>query len=197
MLRYVPKLIEIQGSRLCLVGWSLGGVLAYACAIGLRRLGKDVRGFVGLIDAVRAGEIPPDQGGSRKRWDRYAAFAEGVQRDHPNPVRNIDDEGQVRFVLDAVSQSGVQIRRDHRTPTHVVSGQPGDRHRPDPAVRRACRPLHDRSRYHDDAIMFNYLRVRQPDGRWGERFRPRVVPIGGEHIQAIGRSRSSPRWANT
>jgi len=26
-----------------LAGWSLGGVLAYACAIGLKQLGKDVR----------------------------------------------------------------------------------------------------------------------------------------------------------
>ncbi|PJE19697.1 MAG: polyketide synthase, partial [Mycobacterium sp.] len=53
--QYVPKLIEMQGDGpYILAGWSLGGVLAYACAIGLKRLGKDVR-WVGLIDAVRAG----------------------------------------------------------------------------------------------------------------------------------------------
>ena len=46
-----------------LAGWSLGGVLAYACAIGLKQAGADVR-FVGLIDAVRPGRgDPPDQGG--------------------------------------------------------------------------------------------------------------------------------------
>ena len=37
-----------------LAGWSLGGALAYACAIGLKQAGADVR-FVGLIDAVRPG----------------------------------------------------------------------------------------------------------------------------------------------
>lgn len=97
-----------------LVGWSLGGVLAYACAIGLRRLGKDVR-FVGLIDAVRAGEeIPQTKEEIRKRWDRYAAFAEKtfnvtIPAIPYEQLEELDDEGQVRFVLDAVSQSGVQI----------------------------------------------------------------------------------------
>ena len=55
---YVPKLLEMQGNGpFILAGWSLGGALAYACAIGLKRAGADVR-FVGLIDAVRAGEEP-------------------------------------------------------------------------------------------------------------------------------------------
>ncbi|MBV9515395.1 MAG: acyltransferase domain-containing protein, partial [Mycobacteriaceae bacterium] len=52
--QYVPKLREMAGDGpFVLVGWSLGGVLAYACAIGLRQQGCDVP-FVGLIDAVRA-----------------------------------------------------------------------------------------------------------------------------------------------
>ena len=43
--QYVPKLMEMQGDGpYILAGWSLGGVLAYACAIGLKRLGKDVAG---------------------------------------------------------------------------------------------------------------------------------------------------------
>src|SRR6202011_2025482 len=71
--QYVPKLIEMQGDGpYILAGWSLGGVLAYACAIGLKQLGKDVQ-WVGLIDAVRAGEeIPQTKEEIRKRWDRYA-----------------------------------------------------------------------------------------------------------------------------
>src|SRR5262249_25307446 len=53
--QYVPKLRELQGDGpFILVGWSLGGVLAYACAIGLKEQGCDVA-FVGLLDAVRAG----------------------------------------------------------------------------------------------------------------------------------------------
>src|SRR3954469_23318199 len=51
---YVPKLLEMHDGAFILAGWSLGGVLAYACAIGLKQAGADVR-FVGLIDAVRAG----------------------------------------------------------------------------------------------------------------------------------------------
>ncbi len=75
--QYVPKLIEMQGDGpYVLAGWSLGGVLAYACAIGLKRLGKDVR-WVGLIDAVRPGEeVPQTKAEIRKRWERYARFAE-------------------------------------------------------------------------------------------------------------------------
>src|ERR1700731_4769248 len=75
--QYVPKLREIAGDGpFILVGWSLGGVLAYACAIGLRQQGCDVP-FVGLIDAVRAGEeIPQTKEETRRRWERYARFAE-------------------------------------------------------------------------------------------------------------------------
>ncbi|MDT5044766.1 MAG: polyketide synthase 13, partial [Mycobacterium sp.] len=52
--QYVPKLRQLCGDGpFILVGWSLGGVLAYACAIGLKQQGCDVP-FVGLIDAVRA-----------------------------------------------------------------------------------------------------------------------------------------------
>ncbi|HXO53964.1 MAG TPA: acyltransferase domain-containing protein, partial [Mycobacterium sp.] len=74
---YVPKLLEMGGNGpFILAGWSLGGVLAYACAIGLKRAGADVR-FVGLIDAVRAGEeVPQTKEETRARWDRYARFAE-------------------------------------------------------------------------------------------------------------------------
>ena len=32
---YVPKLLEMHDGPFILAGWSLGGVLAYACAIGL------------------------------------------------------------------------------------------------------------------------------------------------------------------
>ncbi|MGZ8713210.1 MAG: polyketide synthase Pks13, partial [Mycobacterium sp.] len=112
---YVPKLMEINGGRpFILAGWSLGGVLAYACAIGLKKAGADVR-FVGLIDAVRPGEpILQTKEETRARWDRYARFAERtfnveVPEIPYEELEKLDDEGQVRFVLDVVSQSGVQI----------------------------------------------------------------------------------------
>ncbi len=190
---YVPKLIEMQGDGpYILAGWSLGGVLAYACAIGLKRLGKDVE-FVGLIDAVRAGEeIPQTKEEIRKRWDRYARFAEKtfnvtIPEIPYEQLEELDDEGQVRFVLDAVKESGVQIPAgiiehqrtsylDHRA-IDTAQIQPYDGHV----------TLYMADRYHDDAIMFEpRYAVRKPDGGWGEYVSDlEVVPIGGEHIQAI------------
>ncbi len=191
--QYVPKLIELQGDGpYILAGWSLGGVLAYACAIGLKRLGKDVK-WVGLIDAVRAGEeIPQTKDEVRKRWDRYAKFAEKtfnvtIPAIPYEQLEELDDEGQIRFVLDAVSQSGVQIPAgiiEHQRTSYLDNRaidtaeiQPFDGHV----------TLYMADRYHDDAIMFEpRYAVRKPDGGWGEYVADlEVVPIGGEHIQAI------------
>jgi polyketide synthase 13 len=191
--QYVPKLIEMQGDGpYILAGWSLGGVLAYACAIGLKRLGKDVR-WVGLIDAVRAGEeIPQTKEEVRKRWDRYAKFAEKtfnvtIPAIPYEQLEELDDDGQVRFVLDAVSQSGVQIPAgiiEHQRTSYLDNRaidtaeiQPFDGHV----------TLYMADRYHDDAIMFEpRYGIRKPDGGWGEYVADlEVVPIGGEHIQAI------------
>lgn len=101
---YVPKLLDMHKGPFVLAGWSLGGALAYACAIGLKQAGADVR-FVGLIDCVRPGE-PIDQSkeGMRARWDRYARFAERtfnveVPEIPYEELEKLDDEGQVRFVL--------------------------------------------------------------------------------------------------
>jgi polyketide synthase 13 len=191
--QYVPKLRELQGDGpFILVGWSLGGVLAYACAIGLKQQGCDVP-FVGLIDAVRAGEeIPQTKEETRKRWERYARFAERtfnveipeIPYEH---LEELDDEGQVKFVLEAVSQAGVQIPGgiiEHQRTSYLdnraidtVKIQPYDGHV----------TLYMADRYHDDAITFEpRYATRKPDGGWGEYAADlEVVPIGGEHIQAI------------
>ena len=191
--QYVPKLIEMQGDGpYILAGWSLGGVLAYACAIGLKQLGKDVR-WVGLIDAVRAGEeIPQTKDEIRKRWDRYARFAEKtfnvtIPAIPYEQLEELDDDGQIRFVLDAVKASGVQIPGgiiEHQRTSYLDNRaidtaeiQPFDGHV----------TLYMADRYHDDAIMFEpRYAVRKPDGGWGEYVSDlEVVKIGGEHIQAI------------
>ncbi|MCV7377085.1 polyketide synthase [Mycobacterium alsense] len=191
--QYVPKLIEMQGDGpYILAGWSLGGVLAYACAIGLKRLGKDVA-WVGLIDAVRAGEeVPQTKEEIRKRWDRYARFAEKTfQVTIPEipyeQLEELDDEGQIRFVLEAVKQSGVQIPAgiiEHQRTSYLDNRaidtaeiQPYDGHV----------TLYMADRYHDDAIMFEpRYATRRPDGGWGEYVTDlEVVPVGGEHIQVI------------
>ena len=191
--QYVPKLMEMQGNGpFILAGWSLGGVLAYACAIGLKRAGADVR-FVGLIDAVRpAEEIPQTVEETRARWDRYARFAERtfnveVPAIPYEELEGLDDEGQVKFVLDAVSASGVQIPGgivEHQRTSYLdqraidtAEIKPYDGHV----------TLYMADRYHDDAIYFEpRYATRKPDGGWGEFVSElEVVPIGGEHIQAI------------
>jgi polyketide synthase 13 len=191
--QYVPKLLEINdGKPFILAGWSLGGALAYACAIGLQRAGADVR-FVGMIDTVRAGEeIPQTKEETRKRWDRYAKFAErtfnveipGIPYEQ---LEELDDEGQVKFVLDLVQQSGVQVPGgivEHQRTSYLdnraletVEIEPYDGHV----------TLYMADRYHDDVIEFEpRYAVRKPDGGWGEFVADlEVVPIGGEHIQAI------------
>ncbi|HXY63031.1 MAG TPA: polyketide synthase Pks13 [Mycobacterium sp.] len=191
--QYVPKLRELQGNGpFILVGWSLGGVLAYACAIGLKQQGCDVA-FVGLIDAVRAGEeIPQTKEETRKRWERYARFAERtfnveIPEIPYEQLEELDDEGQVKFVLEAVKQSGVQIPGgiiEHQRTSYLdnraidtVQIQPYDGHV----------TLYMADRYHDDAIVFEpRYATRKPDGGWGEYVSDlEIVPIGGEHIQAI------------
>ncbi|TGD89427.1 acyltransferase domain-containing protein [Mycolicibacterium sp. CH28] len=190
---YLPKLREIQGDGpYILVGWSLGGALAYACAIGLKRAGADVR-FVGLIDMVRPGEeIPQTKEETRARWDRYALFAQRtfnveIPAIPYEELEELDDEGQVRFILDAIKGSGVDIPGgviEHQRTSYLDNRlletaeiQPYDGHV----------TLYMADRYHDDAIFFEpRYAIRQPDGGWGEFVADlEVVPIGGEHIQAI------------
>ncbi|BBY64204.1 polyketide synthase [Mycolicibacterium helvum] len=190
---YLPKLMEIQGNGpYILVGWSLGGALAYACAIGLKRAGADVR-FVGLIDMVRPGEeIPQTKEETRARWDRYALFAQRtfnveIPAIPYEELEELDDEAQVRFVLEAVRGAGVDIPGgviEHQRTSYLDNRlletaeiQPYDGHV----------TLYMADRYHDDAIFFEpRYAIRQPDGGWGEFVADlEVVPIGGEHIQAI------------
>jgi polyketide synthase 13 len=191
--QYLPKLLELGGNGpFILVGWSLGGALAYACAIGLKRAGADVR-FVGLIDMVRPGEeIPQTKEETRARWDRYARFAERTFNVEVPPIpyeqlEELDDEAQVQFVLEAIKDSGVQIPGgviEHQRTSYLdnrlletVEIQPYDGHV----------TLYMADRYHDDAIFFEpRYAIRQPDGGWGEFVSDlEIVPIGGEHIQAI------------
>ncbi len=189
---YVPKLLEMHKGPFILAGWSLGGAMAYACAIGLKQAGADVR-FVGLIDTVRPGEeVPQTKEETRARWDRYARFAERtfnvqVPAIPYEQLEELDEEGQVQFVLDAVKASGVDIPGgviEHQRTSYLDNRlletaeiKPYDGHV----------TLYMADRYHDDAIFFEpRYATRKPDGGWGEYVADlEVVPIGGEHIQAI------------
>ena len=190
---YVPKLMELGGKGpYVLAGWSLGGALAYACAVGLKRNGCDVR-FVGLIDTVRAGEeVPQTKEEIRARWDRYALFAQRtfnveIPEIPYEQLEQLDDEGQVRFVLDAVKEAGVDIPGgiiEHQR-TSYLDNRALDTAHIEPYDGHVA--LYMADRYHDDAIMFEpRYAIRQPDGGWGEFVSDlEIVPIGGEHIQAI------------
>ena len=191
--QYVPKLLEMGGNGpFILAGWSLGGVLAYACAIGLKKAGADVE-FVGLIDTVRAGEdIPQTKEEIRARWDRYALFAQRtfnveIPAIPYEQLEVLDDDGQVRFVLDAVKAGGVNIPGgiiEHQR-TSYLDNRAIDTAKIEPYDGHVT--LYMADRYHDDAIMFEpRYATRKPDGGWGEFVADlEVVPIGGEHIQAI------------
>ncbi len=179
---YVPKLMEISGNGpFILAGWSLGGVLAYACAIGLKQAGADVR-FVGLIDAVRPGEeIPQTKEETRARWDRYARFAErtfnvrgpadplratrGARRRGSGEVRagRRQRRAACRSRAASSSTSARRIWTSGRIDTAEI--QPYDGHV----------TLYMADRYHDDAIYFEpALRHPQAGRRLGRvRLRPR------------------------
>ena len=159
---------------------------------GSSSAGADVQ-FVGLIDTVRAGEeVPQTKEETRAALGPLRAVrAADVQREIPaipyEQLEELDDAGQVQFVLDAVQGSGVQIPGgiiEHQRTSYLDNRaldtaeiQPYDGHV----------TLYMADRYHDDAITFEpAYATRKPDGGWGEFVADlEVVPIGGEHIQAI------------
>lgn len=190
--KYVPKLMELHDGPFILAGWSLGAVLAYACAVGLKEAGAEVA-WVGNIDGVRPGTpILQTKEETRKRWDRYAAFAQKtfnveIPAIPYEQLEELDDAGQVTFVLQAVKASGVQIPGgiiEHQRTSYL------DQRAIDtstPVKFDGHMTLYMADRYHDDAITFEpAYATRQPDGGWGEFVSDlEVVPVGGEHIQVI------------
>lgn len=190
--KYVPKLMELHDGPFILAGWSLGAVLAYACAVGLKEAGAEVA-WVGNIDGVRPGTpILQTKEETRKRWDRYAAFAQKtfnveIPAIPYEQLEELDDAGQVTFVLEAVKASGVQIPGgiiEHQRTSYL------DQRAIDtstPVKFDGHMTLYMADRYHDDAITFEpAYATRQPDGGWGEFVSDlEVVLVGGEHIQVI------------
>ncbi len=172
---YVPKLLELHKGPFILAGWSLGGALAYACAIGLKRAGADVR-FVGLIDLALPGE-PIDQSkeGMRARWDRYALLAQRTfkRRDSGDPLRGAGaarrrGPGEVRSGRHQ-GQRCADPGRDHPSTSARRTWTSG----PWPPSRSSLYDghvtLYLADRYHDDAIVFEpAYATRKPDGGWGE-----------------------------
>ncbi|GAB2658573.1 polyketide synthase Pks13 [Gordonia jinhuaensis] len=114
--QYLPKLREVQPhGPYVLVGWSLGGVLAYGCAQALREAGEEVA-LVGFIDLVMPKHhVPEDADAKRARLERWKAFAVktyGIDPDAPMPMDRLvdaDDEGQFRIIMEMIAMSDTKI----------------------------------------------------------------------------------------
>ena len=190
---YVPKLLEMHDGPFILAGWSLGGVLAYACAIGLKQAGADVR-FVGLIDTVRAGEeVPQTKEEIRAALGSLRAVrrahvqradprdpvraARGARRRGPGAVRAGRRQGRAacRFPAASSSTSARRIWTTARSTPRRSSRTTGTSRSTWPTATTTTRSSSSRgtppaSRTAAGASSSSDLEV---------------VPIGGEHIQAI------------
>ena len=191
---YLPKLKEIQPEGpYRLAGWSLGGAFAYGLARALEDEGKEVA-YVGLLDVV-APKVPlTDEPAEKKarleRWEKFARKNYDIGDEIELPMDRLnaaDDEGQFRIIMELVQLSDKKIPTsmiEHQRTSYLdnraldtIEIQPYDGHV----------TLYMADRYHDDAIFFEpRYAIRQPDGGWGEFVEDlEIVPIGGEHIQAI------------
>ena len=198
--QYVPKLLELNGWARAEGQAVHPGRLVAGRRAGLRLRDRAQAGRAptcsssGSSTRVRAGEeVPQTKEETRKRWDRYAKFAEKTfnVRDPGDPVRGARGTrrrgpGAVRpgrrrrtpACRSPAASSSTSARRTWTTArSTTVEIEPYDGHV----------TLYMADRYHDDAITFEpRYATRQPDGGWGEFVADlEVVPIGGEHIQAI------------
>lgn len=189
---YITRLREIQGDGpYVLVGWSLGGVLAYEVGRQLREQGADVR-LVGLLDTVLPYEpIPETEVERRLRWQRYAKVGERLYNvEIPLPFDQLakaSDEEQIRIILDLVKMSGTTIPSgiiEHQRTSWLDSR----------ALQSATLDPYDgdvtlylADTYHDDAIELEpRFGKRAPDGGWGNAVAHlEIVYIGGNHLAVI------------
>ncbi|WP_291313927.1 polyketide synthase Pks13 [Corynebacterium sp. UBA2622] len=82
-----------DGQPVVLAGWSFGGALAYEVA---KRLGNDKVAFIALLDTTQPSQPTPNTPEeTRRRWERYAAFAkETYGLDFPVPYDLLETAGE-------------------------------------------------------------------------------------------------------
>ncbi len=191
--QYIPQLRKIQGDGpYVLVGWSLGGALAYAVATQLKSEGADVR-LVGLVDVVMSAEPVDDSpAANRARWERYAAFAkETYGVDAPLPFDKLavaSEEEQIKIVMDLVKLSGAKIPGgiiEHQRTSWIDNRALAKLTEPVPYDGKVVLYLADR--YHDGALQLEpRFANRAADGGWRDAVADLdVVYIGGDHVQII------------
>ncbi|OBA35146.1 polyketide synthase Pks13 [Gordonia sp. 852002-51296_SCH5728562-b] len=192
--QYLPRLREVQPhGPYVLIGWSLGGALAYGCAKVLRDEGEDVA-FVGLIDVVRPRHDVPDTPENKRarleRWKDFAIRNYDLDPDVPIPMDRLvdaDDEGQFAIIMEMVSMSGTKIPGgiiEHQR-TSFVDNRALTNIAPQPYSSKVI--LYRADKMHDGAIELEpqWAEIDE-DGRWGEVVDDlEIIHIGGDHLSIV------------
>lgn len=191
--QYYPKLREIQPTGpYVLVGWSLGGALAYGCAQVLVEAGEEVS-FVGLIDVVRPAEPVEDTPETKRaRLERYLDFAKRTYGldDVPIPMDRLvaaDDDGQFKIIMEMLAMSDAKIpggiiehQRTSFLDNRALSTVEPTRYDGKVILYRA-------DKMHDGAIELEpqWAKIDE-DGRWGEVVDDlEIIHVGGDHLAII------------
>jgi polyketide synthase 13 len=191
--QYLPKLREIQPTGpYALVGWSLGGALAYGCAQVLTEAGEDVS-FVGLIDVVRPSEPVVDTPETKRaRLERYLDFAKRTYGldDVPIPMDRLveaDDDGQFKIIMEMLAMSDAKIpggiiehQRTSFLDNRALSTVEPTRYDGKVVLYRA-------DKMHDGAVELEpqWAKIDE-DGRWGEVVEDlEIIHVGGDHLAII------------
>ncbi|MBB4134327.1 polyketide synthase Pks13 [Gordonia humi] len=192
--QYMPKLREIQPhGPYVLVGWSLGGALAYGAAQTLLAAGEEVA-FVGLIDVVRPSEDVPDTPENKRarleRWKSFAVKTYGLDENIPVPMDRLveaDDDEQFAIIMEMMAMSDAKIpggiiehQRTSFIDNRVLSNI-------DPTPYDGKVVLYRADKMHDGAIELEpqWAQIDE-DGRWGEVVDDlEILHIGGDHLGIV------------
>ena len=97
---YVEDIKEYaRGRKVVLGGWSFGGALAYEVARLLEDTDVEVS-FIALLDTTQPSDPAPDTlEETKKRWERYAAFAKKTYGlDFPVPYQVLETQGEEALI---------------------------------------------------------------------------------------------------
>ncbi|MGC5247041.1 polyketide synthase Pks13 [Gordonia sp. DT219] len=192
--QYLPRLREVAPhGPYVLVGWSLGGALAYGAAQVLRAEGEEVS-FVGLIDVVRprhdVEETPETKRARLERWKDFAIRNYDLDADIPIPMDRLveaDDEGQFAIIMEMMSMSGTKIPGgiiEHQR-TSFIDNRALTNIRPTPYDGKVI--LYRADRMHEGAIELEpqWAEIDE-DGRWREVVEDlEIIHIGGDHLSIV------------
>ncbi|WP_132992773.1 polyketide synthase Pks13 [Gordonia zhaorongruii] len=192
--QYMPKLREVQPhGPYVLVGWSLGGALAYGAAQVLLSEGEEVA-FVGLIDVVRPSKEVPDTPENKRarleRWKEFAVRTYGLDDSIPVPMDRLmdaDDSGQFDIIMEMMSMSDTKIPGgiiEHQR-TSFIDNRALTEIKPTRYDGKVV--LYRADKMHDGAIELEpqWAEIDE-DGRWGEVVDDlEILHIGGDHLGIV------------